>query len=245
MALKTQKATQAVAFRLRVARRVNRSPIPSAIRDDLSTAIAVPPFVSLATDSLRREGGNMHIRGGYRAMTPIHVCNALAAYDDGLVRYRTLRTYFACVAVLAAREAASRVRGERPRSAGEAVHAAELAKLTGTTAAVAATDLRRLAKVGLVTMDRDVVHLADEALPCAVELLELVSPSRSWSRPVPVPRPWLRFLATCTRPAVAKVLLAHGLRGLSLERGTGAVRNRGTLKSTWVADTFAVSLRAV
>lgn len=187
----------------------------------------------------------MHIRGGYRAMTPIHVCNALAAYDDGLVRYRTLRTYFACVAVLAAREAASRVRGERPRSAGEAVHAAELAKLTGTTAAVAATDLRRLAKVGLVTMDRDVVHLADEALPCAVELLELVSPSRSWSRPVPVPRPWLRFLATCTRPAVAKVLLAHGLRGLSLERGTGAVRNRGTLKSTWVADTFAVSVRAV
>lgn len=76
----------------------------------------------------------MHIRGGYRAMTPIQVCNALAAYDDGLVRYRTLRAYFACVTVLAAREAASRVRGERPRIAGEAVHTAELAKLTGTTA---------------------------------------------------------------------------------------------------------------
>ena len=74
----------------------------------------------------------MHIRGGYRAMTPIHVCNALAAYDDGLVRYRTLRTYFACVALLAVREAAARVRGERPKGAGEAVHAAELARLTGT-----------------------------------------------------------------------------------------------------------------
>ena len=105
----------------------------------------------------------MHIRGGYRAMTPIHVCNALAAYDEGLVRYRTLRTYFACVAVLAAREAATRVRGAKPRSTGEAVHAAELAKLTGTAEAVAVTDLKRLAKVGLLTRERDVVRLADEA----------------------------------------------------------------------------------
>ncbi|MCK6570128.1 hypothetical protein L6V77_03350 [Myxococcota bacterium] len=187
----------------------------------------------------------MHIRGGYRAMTPIHVCNALAAYDEGLVRYRTLRTYFACVAVLAVREAAARGRGERPKRAGEAVHAAELARLTGTAEAIAVADLKRLAKAGLVTRERDIVRLVDDALPCAVELLELVSPSRSWSRPIPVPRPWLRFLARCPRPAVAKVLLAHGLRGLSLERGSGAVRNRGTLKATWVADVFAVSLRAV
>ena len=187
----------------------------------------------------------MHIRGGYRAMTPIHVCNALAAYDDGLVRYRTLRTYFACVAVLAAREAASRVRGEAPRSACGTVHASELAKLAGTTEAIAAADLRRLAKVGLVERDGDVVRMADEALPCAIELLELVSPNRSWRRPIPMPRPMLRFLAACPRPAVAKVLLAHCLRGLSLERGSGTVRSRGTLKSTWVADTFAVSLRAV
>ncbi len=144
----------------------------------------------------------MHIRGGYRAMTPIHVCNALAAYDEGLVRYRTLRTYFACVAVLAVREAAARVRGERPKGAGEAVHAAELARLTGTAEAVAVADLKRLAKVGLVVKERDVLRLVDEALPCAFELLELVSPNRSWSRPIPVLRPWLRFLARCPRPAV-------------------------------------------
>jgi len=187
----------------------------------------------------------MHIRGGYRAMTPIHVCNALAAYDDGLVRYRTLRTYFACVAVLAAREAASRVRGEAPRSACGTVHASELAKLAGTTEAIAAADLRRLAKVGLVERDADVVRMADEPLPCAIEILELVSPNRSWRRPIPMPRPMLRFLAACPRPAVAKVILAHCLRGLSIERCSGAVRSRGTLKSTWVADTFALSLRAV
>ena len=187
----------------------------------------------------------MHIQGGYRTMTPIQICNGLAAYDDGRMRYRTLRSYLACVAVLASREAAQRARRQPVRDARQVVRPAEVAKLTGSTEAAARTDLKRLARIGLVEREGELVRVASEAIPCAGELLALASPSRSWRRPIPMPRSLLRFLAGCTRPALAKVLLAHCLRGLTLDRRTGEVRSRGTLKSTWVASTFALSLRAV
>src|SRR5262249_12779770 len=70
------------------------------------------------------------------------------------------------------------------------------------------------------------------------------SPTRSWRRPVPMPRSLLRFLASCSRPTLAKVLLAHCLRGLTLDRRSGEVRGRGTVKASWIGETFSISLRA-
>ncbi len=186
----------------------------------------------------------MHIVGGYKTMSPVQICNGLGAYDAGLVRYRTLRTYFACVAVLASREASRRARRELVRSKHQVVRAEELAKLTGSSLAIAARDLRRLARVGLVERHGDLVRVVERVIPCAGELIEHASPSRSWTRPIPVPRAVLRFLAMCPRPALAKVLVAHCLRGLALDRRTGEVNGRGTVKSTWVASTFNISLRA-
>ena len=186
----------------------------------------------------------MHIVGGYKTMSPVQICNGLGAYDAGLVRYRTLRTYFACVAVLASREAARRARREPVRSGQQVVRAEELARLTGSSLVIAARDLRRLARVGLVERHGDLVRVVERAIPCACELIERASPSRSWTRPIPVPRAVLRFLAMCPRPALAKVLLAHCLRGLALDRRTGELKGRGTVKSTWVASTFNISLRA-
>jgi hypothetical protein len=186
----------------------------------------------------------MHVVGGYRTMSPIQVCNGLGAYDAGIVKYRTLRSYFACVAVMASREAATRARGEKVRQVPQVVRPVEVAMLTGTSERIAAQDLKRLSKAGLIERAGEVVQVSTIVLPCASELVECASPSRSWTRPVPVPRAVLRFLASSSRPALTKVLLAHCLRGLSIDRCTGEVRGRGTVKCSWVASTFGLSLRA-
>lgn len=186
----------------------------------------------------------MHIVGGYRTMSPVQICNGLGAYEAGLVKYRTLRSYFACVAVIASREAARRARGERLRREAQAVRPEEVARLAGVSERIAAYDLKRLHKVGLIERAGDLVLLSTQPLHCASELLEHASPTRSWSRPVPMPRAVVRFLASSTRPALTKVLLAYCMRGLAIERTTGAVRGRGTVKSSWIASTFGLSLRA-
>jgi len=186
----------------------------------------------------------MHIVGGYKTMSPVQICNGLGAYDSGLVEYRTLRSYFACVAVIASRETARRARGERLRDEAHAVRPEEIAKLTDSSERIAASDLRRLAKVGLIEREGELVRISTHLHSSACELLERVSPTRSWTRPVPMPRAVLRFLAGSTRPALSKVLLAHCLRGLAIERETGAVKGRGTVKASWIASTFCLSLRA-
>lgn len=186
----------------------------------------------------------MRVIGGYRTMSPVQICNGLGAYNEGLIRYRTLRSYFACVAVVASREAARRARGESLQQAGQVVRPAELSKLTGSSERVARRDLTRLSKVRLIEREGELVQITTELLSVASELVEAASPSRSWTRPVPIPRAMLRFLASSSRPALTKVLLAHCLRGLALDRRTGEVRGRGTAKSSWVASTFGLSLRA-
>lgn len=188
----------------------------------------------------------MHIVGGYRTMSPVQICNVLGAHDAGLVSYRTLRTFFACVAVIASREAARRARGEKlhPKERQQVARPDEVSKLTRTSAKAAATDIRKLVRVGLLERRGDALRIVERVLPCGSELVERASPSRSWTRPIPIPRPVLRFLARDRRPAVAKVLLAHCIRGLSLDRRTGTARSRGTMKSAWAADTFGISLRA-
>ena len=117
----------------------------------------------------------MHVIGGYRTMSPVQICNGLGAYDAGQVKYRTLRTYFACVTVLAAREAARRARGESVRRVAQIVRAAELARLAGSSERIATCDLKRLARVGLIEREGELVRIAEALLPCARELIEWAS----------------------------------------------------------------------
>lgn len=186
----------------------------------------------------------MHVVGGYKTMSPVQICNGLGAYESGLVKYRTVRCYFACVAVVASSEAGRRARGERLRRGPQLVPIEEVAKLTGASESVAARDVKRLARLGLIEREGEFVLVSTRLHPCASELVERASPTRSWTRPVPIPRAVLRFLATSTRPALSKVLLAHCLRGLAIERHSGEVKGRGTVKSSWIASTFGLSLRA-
>jgi hypothetical protein len=67
--------------------------------------------------------------------------------------------------------------------------------------------------------------------------------SRGGSRLVPVPRQVLKFLDACSRPALAKTVVAYLLRGLALER-SGKVRSAGTVKVSWICRLCRISERA-
>lgn len=58
-----------------------------------------------------------------------------------------------------------------------------------------------------------------------------------------MPRQVLKYLARCSRPAVAKTVVAYLLRGLSLERG-GKIRSAGTVKISWICKLCRISERA-
>ena len=74
------------------------------------------------------------------------------------------------------------------------------------------------------------------------ELLPLLG-GRGGKRLIPVPRQVLKFLAGCTRPALAKTVIAYLLRGLSLER-SGKIRSAGTVKISWICALCQISERA-
>jgi hypothetical protein len=72
-----------------------------------------------------------------------------------------------------------------------------------------------------------------------------LSGKRSPQRPIPVPRAVLRFIARSGKGALSKTLLAHVVRGLTLKPRTGEICSAGTVKASWIANTFDLSLRSV
>ncbi len=186
----------------------------------------------------------VYIEGGYKTLSPIQLCNAIAAQDEALLGFRAVRTYFACIVALAAREAARRANGKTSQVKVRFT-LEEIQKLTGTkNRNDVAKDVRALREAGLLEFSPERVVVTETAQSYAEELLRHVSPRRSWTRAIPIPRATLRFLARSKRPALLRVVVAYCLRGLSLEKGTGEVRSRGTVKASWVADYLGVSLRA-
>lgn len=188
------------------------------------------------------------VAGGYKALTPIQVCNALAAYDAGAIHYGTLRTFFACAAALASTEAAARSRSPSSSSyvPGVNISVEAVGRVLGAKSlAFAAQEIRRLERLGILTRNRlEKMVVAEEPIEGTASLLEKALMGRSPRRPIPFPRRVLRFLAKCPRPTLLKCVVAHCLRALTIDRETGGIKHRGAMKASWVADTFGVSLRA-
>ena len=106
--------------------------------------------------------------------------------------------------------------------------------------------LRRLVRAGLLTFSESAITVGDASpLEDAEELARLAAGSgRSPRRPVPVPRPLLRLLARSTQPSLVKTLVAYLVRGLAIDRRTGELRAKGSVKATWIARVFGLSERA-
>lgn len=187
----------------------------------------------------------MQPRGGYKTITVVQLCNVLAAYNAGRISLRAVRVYFAAFAMVAIREAASRSRQGREDSKELARYRRrELSRLTGLDELECGKQVRALARAGLIRITETEVIPCRDPIGEGGELAEaLAGYRRSVLRPVPVPRPILRFLSRTDRPALTKVLVGYLLRGLTLDRRTGEVRGAGSVKLTWLADRFGLSER--
>lgn len=201
----------------------------------------------LKPDSGCAAGGIMQVSSGYKTITSIQIANALAAERSGTIDQYGLRTYFACLVLVAIREAAGRQRRkrrEKPRE--EACYRVnELERLTGLSAGRIRRALRKLDQAGLVGFTEGDIHIEREALPGSEELQTLLSCRRSPRRPIPVPRSVLRFMARTGNGCLMKTMLAYVVRGLSLSRQGGEVSSKGTVKASWISTTFAISQRSV
>ena len=181
------------------------------------------------------------IIGGYYCLSVTQLCNLLFAMAKGIITYRDLRTYFAIATMQASREAAKRTGSKvAPQFLLEEVY-----KLVGCVGEkVAKKSIRALEKAGLLEFSLSKITLNKEPIPGSEELLEeATGRGRRPRRLISVPRRVLRYLARCSKPSVAKTIIAYLIRGLSRRRD-GTINNKGSVKSSWIARVAGISLRA-
>jgi hypothetical protein len=184
---------------------------------------------------------------GYKTVTPIQLGNLLHALAARQLPWLSARVWLACVELVAIREAAKRVRRLRRdrRKVESEFQRSELEELTGLNARAVTRALGCLQRIGLVEFKATAITLADLPMPEAGETIRDLAGGRSARRPVPVPRTVLRFLAAQETAALGRVMLGYVCRGLSIDRVGGALREAGTVKASWLADTLGLSLRSV
>ncbi len=184
---------------------------------------------------------------GYKTITSIQFTNALWALSREEISLVSLRIYFACLVLVAVREAARRYRKARREKPKELARYRfnELERLTGLSPRAIKRALRQLNGAGLAQYSEGEIVIATEPVDGSEELLEKLSCSRSPKRPIPVPRSVLRFLARNHKEALAKTIIAYLVRGLSLARSGGEIFHKGTVKVSWIAKAFNLSERAV
>ena len=150
--------------------------------------------------------------------------------------------------MVAVREAAARSqkrKGRKPCSAPR-FQATELSWLTGLPESAVKREVRLLQRLSILNFAETGIATTKELLrPENEKLCSDLSGKRSPKRPIPVPRAALRFIARSGRGALSKTLIAHIVRGLTLKPKTGEMCAAGTVKASWIAKTFGISLRSV
>lgn len=184
----------------------------------------------------------------YKTISPIKLCNALSALEEGLISFRGLRVYLGCFELQAIREAAKRSKRAKGEKGSDLVRfrVEELTKLCSVASkAGIRRELNSLKRANLLQFSSTEITITETPLQHAQELLAATTGKRKVTRPIPVPRRILRFIASSTKPTLVKTLLAHLLRGLSIHKRTGEINSRGTVKASWVAELFSCSIRSV
>lgn len=185
----------------------------------------------------------MYLKSGYKTITGVQLLNGLALLEAKRISFRCFRVYLASFAATAVREAAARARRKNKVRGGVRIahyRICELARLCGVTEGQARRDLRTLATEKLLIFSDSEIVAPKDILPESEDLVSLV---RSPTRPVPVPRAVLRFLARGKRRAVSKVMIAYMLRGLTLARKGGEISGKGSVKLSWISTVAGVSER--
>ncbi|MBN9688988.1 MAG: hypothetical protein J0M24_02025 [Verrucomicrobia bacterium] len=184
---------------------------------------------------------------GYKTVTPIQLGNLLHALKTGAIPWSGARVWFACLEMVAIREAARRsVPVRRNRSAPTPDFSLdEVVARTALAPRVARRSVGRLQRLGLLILSKTEILFPSDPLPEASTLIEAISGGRSPRRPIPIPRRLARHLASSPDATAGHVMLGYVIRGFSLERRSGEIRSAGTVKAGWLADTLGLGLRTV
>lgn len=188
----------------------------------------------------------MYVQSGYKTITPAECGSLIHALNEKRISYRAVRVYFACLSLIAIRDAAKRS-SKRMTGAGresQRYRVAELCSLTGLPEEAIRRELRSLTRSGILSFSESsiAIHCGSPASDTAVSMA--LAGKRSCKRPVPVPRSVLRFLARSQKAALGKTTLAYLFRGMAIDRTSGEVRGVGTVKASWIADVMNLSLRS-
>jgi hypothetical protein len=184
----------------------------------------------------------VYLQDGYRLIRAEQLFGVLGALNTGQITFRAFRTYIGCVELLARREAADRVAAPSRIARQRRFLQSELSELVDVEEGrPIMRELSELETAGLLTFTERAITISEDGVQ-QINLVNLLG-SRGAKRLVPVPRRILRLLASCTRPALAKTIVAYLLRGLSLSK-RGEVRGAGTVKISWVCKLCQISERA-
>jgi hypothetical protein len=194
-----------------------------------------------------RRSGNVCVQSGYKTITPAECASLVYALNEKRISYRAVRVYFACLSLIAIREAAKRSSKRVTGNAREKqrYRVAELCSLTSLPEETIRRELRSLARSGILSFSESSIAILCASHAGDTDLSMALAGKRSCKRPVPVPRSVLRLLARSQKAALGKTILAYLLRGMAIDRTSGEVRGVGTVKASWIAEVMKVSLRSV
>ena len=183
-------------------------------------------------------------KSGFKAVSGVQLLNGLHLLRSKRITFRCFRAYIASFAISAIREAAKRSGGRvstlNNREFRKVV-IKELSALCALSPGQAGRDLLLLEREALVSIEGSELRPSTSTLPGADALTGLV---RSPTRPVPVPRCVLRFLAQERRQSVTRTMIAFMLRGLTISRKGAVISGNGSAKLSWIAEVSGVSERA-
>lgn len=179
----------------------------------------------------------MFFQDGYKLVRANQLLTVLGAVNSKQITFRAFRTYFGCLEMLAIRDAAERSTGKHK---GRRFFKSELSELMGEDQ-LPNKELLKLKRAGVLFFSESAIELSDGST-VDPETFSLLG-GRGGERLVPIPRQVLKFLASCTKPALAKTVIAYVLRGLSLSK-TGELKSAGTIKVSWICKLCRISERA-
>lgn len=185
---------------------------------------------------------------GYKAITPIKLLNGVSAYKSGEISFKALRVYLSCFELEAIREAAKRSQKLKNAKVKDWVsyEKRELISLTGgLTLRSIGKSLKELERASLMSFSKERITFTETPNRTSRELIEETLSGRKGTRAIPVPRRLIKLLGSLTKPALFLSLIGYMLRGLSINPKTGEINPKGTVKASWIAEAFGLSLRAV
>jgi hypothetical protein len=184
------------------------------------------------------------IEGGYKTLRVFEISNLIESLKAKRISLRTSQLFFSAVALIATYEAHKRSRTKNFRRAGEITQfsISKLSELSGLSEGAVKCELRKLKKLGLITIEKGEIRISQEVEES--ETLALLSGGRSIKRPVPIPRYVLRFLAKAQTKSMVLTTLAYMVRGLTITR-VGEIKTSGTVKASWISEVTDLSIRSV